>query len=74
MTRARRCGLVAAQAGCAALAFSTAWRSSALEASATLADDLAGHGLEDVGGAARGAGDVLAADEMSDLAHGVCPS
>ena len=35
MTRARRCGLVAAQAGCAALAFSTAWRSSAFEASAT---------------------------------------
>jgi hypothetical protein len=34
-TRARRCGLVAAQAGCAALAFSTAARSSAREASGT---------------------------------------
>ena len=33
----RRCGLVAAQAGCAALAFSTAARSSAADASATLA-------------------------------------
>ena len=33
-TRARRCGFIAAQAGCAALAFSTAARSSALEASA----------------------------------------
>ena len=37
MTRARRCGLVAAQAGCAAAAFSTAARTSAFEASATLA-------------------------------------
>src|SRR3954470_14351204 len=36
-TRARRCGLVAAQAGCAALAFSTAAATSALEANATLA-------------------------------------
>jgi hypothetical protein len=35
ITRARRCGLVAAQAGCAALAFSTAARSSAFEASGT---------------------------------------
>ena len=37
MTRARRCGLVAPHSGCAALAFSTAARNSALEASATLA-------------------------------------
>src|SRR5271163_4669529 len=37
MTRARRCGLVAPHAGCAAAAFSTAARNSALEASATLA-------------------------------------
>ena len=36
-TRARRCGLVAAQAGCAALAFSTAAATSALEASGALA-------------------------------------
>src|SRR5436190_23339476 len=36
-TRARRCGLVVAQAGCAALAFSTAAATSALEANATLA-------------------------------------
>ena len=36
-TRARRCGLVAAQAGCAALAFSTAAATSALEASGTRA-------------------------------------
>src|SRR4051812_9778753 len=37
MTRARRCGLVAAHSGCAARAFSTAARTSALDASATLA-------------------------------------
>ncbi len=37
ITRARFCGLVAAHAGCAALAFSTAARSSALLARATLA-------------------------------------
>ncbi len=37
MTRARFCGLVAAQAGWAALAFSTAARISARLASATLA-------------------------------------
>src|ERR1700726_4450132 len=37
MTRARRCGLVAPHSPCAALAFSTAARTSALEASATLA-------------------------------------
>ena len=36
-TRARRCGLVAAQAGCAAFAFSTAPATSALEASGTRA-------------------------------------
>src|SRR5882757_2143329 len=36
-TRARRCGLVAAQAGCAALAFSTAAATSAGDANATLA-------------------------------------
>src|SRR5262245_20341228 len=36
-TRARRCGLVAAHAGWAALAFSTAAATSALEANATLA-------------------------------------
>src|SRR6185437_8884042 len=36
-TRTRRCGLVAPHSGCAALAFSTAARSSALEASATRA-------------------------------------
>src|SRR6202451_2012876 len=36
-TRARRCELTAAQPSCAALAFSTAARISALEASATLA-------------------------------------
>ena len=36
-TRARRCGLVAAQAGCAANAFSTAAATSALEASGTRA-------------------------------------
>src|SRR5262245_41021293 len=36
-TRARRCGLVAAQAGCAALAFSTAAATSAFDASGTLA-------------------------------------
>src|SRR5271168_556176 len=37
MMRARRCGLVFAQASCAALAFSTAARNSAFDASATLA-------------------------------------
>ena len=37
MTRARRCGFVAAQAGCAFFAVSTAWRISAREARATLA-------------------------------------
>ncbi|GJE43766.1 hypothetical protein AEGHOMDF_2945 [Methylobacterium soli] len=37
ITRARFCGFCAAQAGCAALAFSTAARSSALLASATRA-------------------------------------
>src|SRR3984957_12123391 len=37
ITRARRCGLVAAHSGCAARAFSTAARNSALEASATWA-------------------------------------
>src|SRR6476469_2353986 len=36
-TRTRRCGLVAAHCGCAARAFSTAARTSALDASATLA-------------------------------------
>ena len=66
-TRARRCGLVAAQAGCAALAFSTAARTSALEASGTLARDRAVHRLEDVAEAARRALDVLAADEMREL-------
>src|SRR3569623_2990735 len=37
MTRPRRCGLVLAHSPCAARAFSTAARTSALEASATLA-------------------------------------
>ena len=37
MTRARRCGLVAPHSTCAALAFSTAARISALEARSTLA-------------------------------------
>ena len=59
ITRARRCGFVAAHAGCAALAFSTAARSSAFEASATWPDHLAGHGLEDVGNAARCPGTCL---------------
>ena len=38
-----------------------------------LADHRAVHRLVDVGRAARGAGDVLAADEMSDLTHGRPP-
>ena len=66
-TRARRCGLVAAQAGCAALAFSTAARSSALRGQRHPGRDLAGHRLEHVGEAAGGAGDLLAADEMIKL-------
>ena len=37
MTRARRCGLVAAQAGCAAAALAMACSTSALLAKATLA-------------------------------------
>ena len=37
MTRARRCGLVAAQAGCAASAFAIACSTSDLAAKATLA-------------------------------------
>jgi hypothetical protein len=38
-----------------------------------LADDLAGHGLEEVSGPARLARHVLATDEVSDFAHGVSP-
>ena len=38
-----------------------------------LADHAAVHRLEDVGAAPRSAGDVLAADEVSDLTHGRPP-
>ena len=56
MTRARRCGLVLAQAGCAALAFSTAAAHLALGGERDLGDHFAGHRLEDIG---RPAGSAL---------------
>ena len=71
MTRARRCGLVAAQAGCAALAFSTASRSSPLEASATVPMTSPVMGWKMSAVRPEVPGNVLAANEMSDLAHGV---
>ena len=48
MTRARRCGLVAAQAGCAALAASTAFCEVGGGAEADLGLDLALVGVEHV--------------------------
>jgi hypothetical protein len=49
-TRARRCGLVAAQAGCAALAFSTAARKLGLAGQRhTRPRNRAVHRLENVG-------------------------
>ena len=72
-TRARRCGLIAAQAGCAALAFSTAARTSALRGERHLGAHRAVHRLEDVGRAARLAGDALAADEMAVFDHRSAP-
>src|SRR5487761_1748891 len=61
ITRARRCGLTAAQAGCAASATAIACSTSACLAKATLALP------------ARCPLDLDAADEMSDLAHGLSP-
>ena len=75
ITRARRCGLVAAQAGCAALAFSTAcaqfvaWRPAR---HVPMTSPVMGWKKSAV--RPELPGNVLAADEMSDLAHGVFSS
>ena len=70
-TRARRCGLVAAQAGCAALAFSTAARDLGLGGQR----HPGAHLRRPSAGTRRRTGpivpfDMLAADEMAVLDHG----
>ena len=70
MTRARRSGGVAAQAGQAAAAAATALFTSRGIGQRDRGGDLAGGGIEHVAELAAGAGDRLAADEMPDLAHG----
>ena len=73
ITRARRCGLVAAQAGCAASAFAIACSTSDLAGKGHLGLHLAGVGVEHVAGPPGRALDLLAADEMADLTHGCLP-
>ena len=70
MTRARRSGGVLAQAGQAAVAAATALSTSDGVGHRDLGGDLAGGRIEHVAELAAGAGDVLAADEVPDLAHG----
>ena len=73
ITRARRCGLVAAQAGCAAAALAMACLDLGLAGERDLGLHLAGIGIEHVAQSAGGALDLLAADEMADLTHGLPP-
>ena len=74
ITRARRCGLVAPQAGCAAFAVSTARRTSSLEASATLRDDVARHRLKHITEAARMTGDRPSPHKMTNGAQHPSPN
>ena len=74
ITRARFCGLVAAQAGWAAAAFSTAARSSALLASATWAWTSPVEGWNTSANRPLVAADGPAADEVPDRAHARLPA
>ncbi len=69
MTRARRCGLVAAQAGCAACASAMACSTSECLASATLAWTSPVLGLNTSANRPEPPLTVLAADEVADLPH-----
>ena len=71
MTRARRCGLVAAQAGCAAAAIDDRVLDLGVLGQRDLGLHLAGIGIEHIAEPPRTALDLLAADEMADLAHRV---
>ncbi len=69
ITRARRCGLVAAQAGCARSAASTALPTSGVGRQPDPRLHLAGAGVEDVAERAAALVNRLAVDEMGDVAH-----
>ena len=72
-TRARRCGLVAAQPGKAACALAIAFSTSALLASATLACTSPVFGLNTSPVRPDVPATCFAADEMADVTHGVLP-
>ena len=72
ITRARRCGLVAAQAGEGGLGVGDRLLDLGLAGEGDLGLHLAGVGVEHVAVPAGRALDLLAADEMADLTH-CCP-
>ncbi len=70
ITRERRCGLVAAQAGCAASRIGNRVLDLGMLGERHFGLHLAGIGIEDVAEPSGGPFDGLAADEMADLTHG----
>ena len=74
ITRARRSGGVAAQAGHAAAAAATALLDLGGIGQRDLGDDLAGGRVEHVAEFAAGAGNRLARDEMADVLHDRLPA